>query len=65
MSSANFRRLWGCDRPERAVAEKESHVEIVVFVLALAVLAGTSTIFGVDTRQLEFVRQPDIARWSR
>ena len=40
-------------------------MEIVVFVLALAVLAGASTIFGADTRQLEFVRQPDIARWSR
>jgi hypothetical protein len=40
-------------------------VEIVVFVLALAALAGASTIFGVDSRQLELVRQPDISRWSR
>jgi hypothetical protein len=40
-------------------------MEIVVFVLALAILAAASTIFGVDSRQLEFVRQPDIARWSR
>ena len=40
-------------------------MEIVVFVLALTALAGASTIFGADSRQLEFVRQPDIARWSR
>jgi len=40
-------------------------VEIVVFVIALAALAGASIRFGVDTRQLEFVRQPDIARWTR
>ena len=40
-------------------------MEIVVFVLALAALAGASTIFGVDSRQLEFVRQLDIARWTR
>jgi hypothetical protein len=40
-------------------------VEIVAFVLALAALAAASTIFGADSRQLEFVRQPDIARWSR
>ena len=40
-------------------------MEIVVFVLALAALAGASTIFGVDSGRLELVRQPDIARWTR
>lgn len=40
-------------------------MEIIIFLLALAALAGASTIFGVDSRQLEFVRQPDIARWTR
>jgi hypothetical protein len=64
MSSAVFHRLWVRDRGT-AVTEKEPQVEIVVFVLALTAIAGASTIFGVDSRQLEFVRQPDIARWSR
>jgi hypothetical protein len=40
-------------------------VEIIGFVLVLAALAGASIIFGVDSRHLEFVRQPDITRWSR
>ena len=40
-------------------------MEIIAFVFALAALAGASIIFGTDSRQLEFVRQPDIARWSR
>jgi hypothetical protein len=40
-------------------------VEIIGFVLVLAALAGASIIFGVDSRQLEFVRRPDIARWTR
>jgi len=40
-------------------------MEIIAFVFTLAALAGASLIFGVDTRQLELVRQPDIARWSR
>ena len=64
MNSENFRRLWLRDR-RTAVAERSHKVEIVVFVLTLAALAGASTIFGADSRQLEFVRQPDIARWSR
>lgn len=40
-------------------------MEIIAFVFTLAALAAASIIFGVDSRQLEFVRQPDIARWSR
>jgi hypothetical protein len=40
-------------------------VEIVVFVLVLAALAAASNILGVDSRQLEVVREPDIARWTR
>ena len=64
MSSAAFRRLWHRDRGT-AVTEKEQQVEIIGFVLVLAALAGASIFFGVDSRQLEFVRQPDIARWTR
>jgi hypothetical protein len=40
-------------------------MEIIGFVLVLAALAGASIIFGADSRQLELVRQPDIARWTR
>jgi hypothetical protein len=40
-------------------------VEIAVFVLCLAFLAVASYFAGVDTRQLELVRQPDIQRWTR
>ena len=40
-------------------------MEIIGFVLVLAALAGTSIILGVDSRQLEVVRQPDIVRWTR
>jgi hypothetical protein len=64
MTSAAFRRLWHRDRGQRST-EKEPEVEIIGFVLVLAVLAGASIVFGVDSRQLEVVRQPDIARWTR
>ena len=40
-------------------------MEIIGFVLVLVALAGASNILGVDSRQLEFVRQPDITRWTR
>lgn len=40
-------------------------MEILVFVLSVAVLAIASQFGGVDSRDLEFVRQPDIQRWSR
>lgn len=40
-------------------------MEIMVFVLSLAFLAIASQFGGVDSRELEFARQPDIERWSR
>ena len=40
-------------------------MEIIGFALVLAALAVGSIIFGVDSRQLEIVRQPDITRWTR
>jgi hypothetical protein len=40
-------------------------VEIAVFVLSLAFLAVASHFAGVDSRELDFVRRPDIQRWSR
>ena len=40
-------------------------MEIAVFVLSLAFFAVASYFAGVDSRQLELVRQPDIQRWSR
>jgi hypothetical protein len=64
MSSAIFRRLSLRDR-RTAVAGRSPKVEIVVFVLVLAALAAASNILGVDSRQLEVVREPDIARWTR
>jgi hypothetical protein len=40
-------------------------MEIVVFVLSLAVFAVVAYRFGVDSRELEVVRQRDIERWSK
>ena len=40
-------------------------MEIIGFVITLATLAVASNIFGVDSRHLEVVRQPDVERWSR
>jgi hypothetical protein len=40
-------------------------VDIAVFVLSLAFLAVASYFAGVDSRELDLVRQPDIQRWSR
>ena len=40
-------------------------MEIIVFVLSLALLATLSQFGGVDSRELEFARQPDIQRLSR
>jgi len=65
MSSRDSSRLSLRDRQERAVLEGSHNVEIAVFVLSMAFLAVASYVAGVDTRQLELVRQPDIQRWSR
>jgi hypothetical protein len=40
-------------------------VEIAVFVLSLAFLAFAAHFAGVDNRELDLVRQPDVQRWSR
>jgi hypothetical protein len=48
---------------ERSMKERE--MEIVVFVLTLAALAVASNVGGVDSRELELVRQPDIERWTK
>ena len=65
MSSRDSSRLSLRDRQERAVLEGSHNVEIAVFVLSMAFLAVASYVAGVDTRQLELVRQPDIQRWLR
>jgi hypothetical protein len=40
-------------------------VEIAVFVLTLAFLALASFFAGIDSREVEIVRRPDVQRWSR
>jgi hypothetical protein len=52
-------------RPMKSGRRKEPHVEIAAFVLSLAFLAVASHFAGVDSRELDLVRQPDIQRWSR
>jgi hypothetical protein len=52
-------------RPTKSGHREEPHVEIAVFVLSLAFLAVASDLAGVDSRELDLVRQPDIQRWSR
>jgi hypothetical protein len=50
---------------ENERSPKGPQMEIIAFVFTLAALAGASIIFGVDSRQLELVRQLDITRWTR
>jgi hypothetical protein len=52
-------------RPTNLGRRKEPQVEIAVFVLSLAFLAVASHFAGVDSRELELVREPDVQRWSR
>jgi len=65
MISPGSSRLSLRDRQERAVGRKEPQVEIAVFVLSLAFFAVASHFAGVDSRELELVREPDVQRWSR
>jgi hypothetical protein len=51
--------------PKDDRSRKEPHVEIAVFVLSLGFIAFASYFAGVDTRELDLVRQPDVQRWSR
>jgi hypothetical protein len=51
--------------PGTSGREREPQVEIAVFVVGLAFLAVASYFAGVNSRELELVRRPDIQRWSR
>jgi hypothetical protein len=64
MSSRGCSRLSLRDR-QKERSRKEPHVEIAVFVLSLGFFAVASYFAGVDSRELDLVRQPDIQRRSR